>query len=48
MLKKIVEWFIQPQLSDIEKYVTAHNPTSPADVEILIREFNCKRGLQCF
>lgn len=48
MFHKLIEWITRPQISEIEKYVSSHNPKSPADVEILIREFNCKRGLQCF
>jgi hypothetical protein len=48
MFKKMIEWLTKPQLNDIEQFISSHNPKSPADVEQLIREFNSKRGLQCF
>jgi hypothetical protein len=48
MLKKLLQWFIRPQLTEIEYYVCSHNPKNTADVEMLINEFNYKRKLQCF
>jgi len=48
MLKKLMEWFTRPQLTEIEYYISAHNPKNTADVEMLINEFNYKRKLQCF
>ena len=48
MLKRIIEWLTQPQLSELEYYVTSRQPKSAADVEQLIKEFNHKRRLQCF
>jgi hypothetical protein len=48
MLKKLIQWFVQPQITEIEQYISAHNPKNTADVEMLINEFNYKRKLQCF
>jgi hypothetical protein len=48
MLKKVINWFTKSQMSEIEEYITAHDPKSTADVELLIQEFNYKRKLQCF
>ena len=48
MLKKLIQWFTRPQMTEIEYYISAHNPKSTADVEMLINEFNRKRKLQCF
>lgn len=48
MFSKMIEWFTRPQMQEIEKYISAHNPTSPEDVDKLINEFNYKRRLQCF
>jgi hypothetical protein len=48
MLKKIIDWFTRPQISEIEQYISAHDPKNTADVELLINEFNYKRKLQCF
>jgi hypothetical protein len=48
MLNKLIQWFIRPQLTEIEHYISAHNPKNTADVEMLINEFNYKRKLQCF
>jgi len=48
MFKKIVDWFTQPQITEIEYYICSHNPKNTADVEQLINEFNYKRKLQCF
>jgi hypothetical protein len=48
MLNKLIQWFTRPQLSEIEQYISAHNPKTPADVEMLLNEFNYKRKLQCF
>ena len=48
MLKRIIEWLTQPQLSELEHYVSSRQPKNAADVELLIKEFNQKRRLQCF
>lgn len=48
MLKRIIEWLTQPQLTELEYYVSSRNPKNAADVEQLIKEFNQKRRLQCF
>jgi len=48
MFKKLIEWFTRPQISEIEQYISAHDPKNTADVEQLINEFNYKRKLQCF
>jgi hypothetical protein len=48
MLKQIIDWFTRPQISEIEQYISSHNPKNTADVELLINEFNYKRKLQCF
>jgi hypothetical protein len=48
MLKQIIDWFTKPQITEIEHYISSHNPKNTADVEQLINEFNYKRKLQCF
>ena len=48
MLKRIIEWLIQPQITELEQYVSSRHPKNAADVEQLIQEFNQKRRLQCF
>jgi hypothetical protein len=48
MIKKMIEWFTRPQINEIEQYISSHNPQTPADVDMLINEFNYKRKLQCF
>lgn len=48
MFTKLLQWFIGPQLTEIEYYISSHNPKNTADVEMLINEFNYKRRLQCF
>jgi hypothetical protein len=48
MFKRIIEWFTQHQMTEIEYYITSKNPKNAADVEQLIKEFNQKRRLQCF
>jgi hypothetical protein len=48
MFKNLIQWFIRPQLTEIEYYISSHNPKNTADVEMLINEFNYKRKLQCF
>lgn len=48
MLKKIIEYFTQSQMTEIEQYICSHDPKNTADVEQLIQEFNYKRKLQCF
>ena len=48
MIKKLIQWFTQPQITEIEYYICSHNPKNTADVEQLINEFNYKRKLQCF
>jgi hypothetical protein len=48
MLKQFIDWFTKSQMSEIEEYISSHNPKTTADVEQLINEFNYKRKLQCF
>jgi len=48
MIQKMIQWFIKPQLTEIEYYISSHDPKTTSDVEHLINEFNYKRRLQCF
>ena len=45
MLIKLIQWFTRSHMSDIDKYITAQNPKSPADVDRLLNEFNYKRSV---
>ena len=45
MLKIFFNWFLDSQMSQIERYISSQQPTSPADVDRLINEFNYKRNL---
>lgn len=45
MFKNIFNWFLDSQMSQIEKYISSQQPTSPADIDRLINEFNYKRNL---
>ena len=40
MFKKLIEWFTRPQITEIEYYISKHDPKTPADVDMLINEFN--------
>jgi hypothetical protein len=48
MFRRIIEWLTQPQITELEQYVSSRQPKNAADVEQLIQEFNQKRRLQCF
>jgi len=48
MFKKLIDWFVKPQITEIEYYIASRDPKTTADVEQLIKEFNQKRRLQCF
>ena len=45
MFKNILNWFLDSQMSQIERYISSQQPKSPADIDRLINEFNYKRNL---
>lgn len=48
ILQKILQWFTDRQINEIEQYITSHNPKNAADVDKLINDFNYKRHLNWF
>lgn len=44
MFKKIINWFNKTQLqSDLERFIENKRPTSSAEVEFWIQQYNTKR-----
>lgn len=48
MFKKIIEWFANKQMNEIDRYISSRNPTCTADIDRIINEFNYKRSLHWF
>jgi len=48
MLTKIIQWFANKQMNEIDQYISSRNPKSPADIDRIINEFNYKRSLHWF
>ena len=44
MLKLLLNWYIQKEKTDIERYIESRNPKTPADVEHLIKQYYTQRG----
>ncbi len=44
MLKLLLNWCIERDQTDIEKYIEARNPKTPADIEHLIQQYYYQRG----
>lgn len=44
MLKLLLNWCIEKEKTDIEKYIESRNPKTPADVEHLIQQYYYQRG----
>lgn len=47
LIKWIIQLFSQSYQTDLDRYISAHNPTTPVEVEYLERQFSKinRRGL---
>jgi hypothetical protein len=44
MLKLLLNWCIERDRTDIERYIESRNPKTPSDVEHLIQQYYYQRG----